>query len=62
MNFIVYFIKHDSAGVTWPWPWVTGEADEFMVRFFWDWVYIGYRVLYMYKMVCGTEMIIGFKR
>ncbi len=52
MNFVVYFIfpmrlvtmfricviKYEPAGVTWPWPWVTGEANEFMVHFFWDWV------------------------
>ena len=38
--FKIPVIKYDPAGVTWPWPWVTEEANEFMVRFFWDWVYI----------------------
>ena len=38
--FQIPLIKYDPAGVTWIWPWVTGEAKEFMVRFFWDWVYI----------------------
>ncbi len=37
--FQILMIKYDPAGVTWPWPWVTGEANEFMVRVFWDWVY-----------------------
>ena len=32
MNFV------GPAGVTWPRPWITGEAIEFMVRFFRDWV------------------------
>ncbi len=31
---------YDPAGVTWPWPWVTGQADESTVCFFWDWVYV----------------------
>ncbi len=22
----------------WPWPWVAGQAVEFMVHFIWDWV------------------------
>ena len=37
-RFQILVIKYDPAGVTWPWPWVTGEANKFMVRFFWDWV------------------------
>ncbi len=34
--------RYDPAGVTWPWPWVPGEANKFMVHFFWDWVYKEY--------------------
>ncbi len=37
--FQIFMIKYDPAGVTWPWPWVPGEANDFMVRFFWAWVY-----------------------
>ena len=36
--FQIPLIKYDPAEVTWTWPWVTGEAKIFMVRFFWDWV------------------------
>ena len=41
--FQILMIKYDPAGVTW--PWVPGEAKEFMVRFFWDWVYKRGRVV-----------------
>ena len=35
----ILMMKYDPAGVTRPWTWVPWEANEFMVRFFWDWVY-----------------------
>ncbi len=38
-RFQIPVIKYDAAGVPWPWPWVTVKANEFMVRFFWDWVW-----------------------
>ncbi len=41
--FQILMIKYDPAGVTWPWHWVPAEANEFMVRFFWDWVYINWK-------------------
>ena len=38
--FQILMINYNPAGGNWSWPWVTGEINEFMVRFFWDWVYI----------------------